>query len=234
MDQGSNGFVVAKVRTPAAGGEVRWRSIADVDIYFRLFAQSSRNHHPPIPPLIATCREILTSMRKGELFPYPPPVLVAKRSSEVETNIQNVNNLLGSHSRISGASDPSAIAETIEELQATLNLLETDLQDLEDCVQVVEGHGDRWGIEASEVRQRRSFVDRVTRDVEVRGTGAVRLKCANPSSAFAQEFEMWSVRGRNGISRPSRPPTLKTNEQVPMPRKSRDGSERNNRWASAP
>ncbi|RSH78904.1 uncharacterized protein EHS24_001827 [Apiotrichum porosum] len=133
------------------------------------------------------------------------PYLDAK--GEVETNIQNVNNLLGSHSRISGASDPSAIAETIEELQATLNLLETDLQDLEDCVQVVEGHGDRWGIEASEVRQRRSFVDRVTRDVErlrsrvrdVVGKGKKRHQQAfqasdienQRASSDAEEVERW-------------------------------------------
>lgn len=86
----------------------------------------------------------------------------------MEANIGNLNTLLDSYERINSTAPESAsLSETIEELQATLGLLETDLEDLEECVRVVEDHGDRWGLGSSEVRERRVFVDRVSRNVEV-------------------------------------------------------------------
>lgn len=88
--------------------------------------------------------------------------------SEVEANIGNLNALLDSYQRInSTAPESTSLSETVEELQTTLGLLETDLEDLEECVRVVEDHGDRWGLGSSEVRERRAFVDRVSRTVQV-------------------------------------------------------------------
>lgn len=46
-------------------------------------------------------------------------------------------------------------------------MLETDVEDLEESVRVVEDMGERWGLGANEVRKRRDFVQRVKREVEV-------------------------------------------------------------------
>ncbi|TXT08749.1 hypothetical protein VHUM_02877 [Vanrija humicola] len=87
---------------------------------------------------------------------------------EVEASIRNVNTLLNSYARIrSTSTDSASLTETIEELQTTLGLLETDLDDLEESVRAVEENGDRWGISDFEVRQRRGFVNRVTAEVQV-------------------------------------------------------------------
>lgn len=86
----------------------------------------------------------------------------------MEANIGNLNALLDSYERIhSTAPGSTSLSETAEELQTTLGLLETDLEDLDECVRVVEDHGDRWGLGSSEVRERRAFVNRVSRNVQV-------------------------------------------------------------------
>lgn len=46
-------------------------------------------------------------------------------------------------------------------------MLETDVEDLEESVRVVEDMGERWGLGANEVHKRRDFVQRVKREVEV-------------------------------------------------------------------
>ncbi len=48
-----------------------------------------------------------------------------------------------------------------------MSLLEADLEDLEESVRVVEGTGERWGIEVGEVGRRRAFVERVKGEVRV-------------------------------------------------------------------
>jgi syntaxin 6 len=84
----------------------------------------------------------------------------------VETNIQKVADLLGSYNRLK-SSDAATVAETVDDLETAIELLDLDLQDLDECVRVVEDHGDRWGIGDAEVRDRRAFVKRITRDVDV-------------------------------------------------------------------
>lgn len=86
---------------------------------------------------------------------------------EVETNIQKVGDLLSSYGRVQGSSDAATVAETVEDLKTAIELLELDLEDLQECVRVVEEHGDRWGLGPTEVRGRRAFVDRIGRDVDV-------------------------------------------------------------------
>lgn len=46
-------------------------------------------------------------------------------------------------------------------------MLETDVEDLEESVRVVEDMGERWGLGTNEVHKRRDFVQRVKREVEV-------------------------------------------------------------------
>jgi syntaxin 6 len=68
---------------------------------------------------------------------------------------------------VQGSSDAATVAETVEDLKTAIELLELDLEDLQECVRVVEEHGDRWGLGPTEVRGRRAFVDRIGRDVDV-------------------------------------------------------------------
>lgn len=46
-------------------------------------------------------------------------------------------------------------------------MLETDVEDLEESVRVVEDMGERWGLGTNEVHKRRDFVQRVKREVKV-------------------------------------------------------------------
>lgn len=46
-------------------------------------------------------------------------------------------------------------------------MLETDVEDLEESVRVVEDMGERWGLGTNEVHKRRDFAQRVKREVEV-------------------------------------------------------------------
>ncbi|KAK6904021.1 hypothetical protein I203_107534 [Kwoniella mangroviensis CBS 8507] len=89
------------------------------------------------------------------------PYIDVKR--EIESTLSTLPDLLSAH----GSSDPSSSTyyEIQEELKNTLQILEGDLEDLEESVRVVEGMGDRWGISPDEVGNRRSFVERVKKDI---------------------------------------------------------------------
>lgn len=87
----------------------------------------------------------------------------------MEVNVRNVNTLLDSYDQIQASSrDTSRLSDTAQELQNTLQLLEADLEDLEECVRMVEGHGERWGIDDVEVGRRRTFVTNVSSQIQVR------------------------------------------------------------------
>lgn len=79
---------------------------------------------------------------------------------EVEQNLSAINNLLSNQ----GGSSNHGL---VEELRGTLSLLEADLEDLDETVRVIEETGDRWGIQESEVRSRRNFVQRVKSEAGV-------------------------------------------------------------------
>lgn len=83
--------------------------------------------------------------------------------SEVEQNLLTAQNLLDDYSR---QSQPSALRELEEELKSTLQVLETDLEDLDESVQIVETSGDRWGLGDDEVKRRRGFIRRVKGQVD--------------------------------------------------------------------
>ena len=89
---------------------------------------------------------------------------------EVEANLSATQSLLSSYDRIasSSASSSQVVDEARSELQNTLNILEGDLEDLEESVRVVEQTGERWGIAQGEVVRRRTFVERIKREVEVK------------------------------------------------------------------
>ncbi|OCF76645.1 hypothetical protein I204_02344 [Kwoniella mangroviensis CBS 8886] len=91
------------------------------------------------------------------------PYIDVKR--EIESTLSTLPDLLSAH----GSSDPSSSTyyEIQEELKNTLQILEGDLEDLEESVRVVEGMGDRWGISPDEVGNRRSFVERVKKDIRL-------------------------------------------------------------------
>lgn len=79
---------------------------------------------------------------------------------EVEQNLSAINGLLSDQ----GGSSNHGL---VEELRGTLSLLEADLEDLDETVRVIEETGDRWGIQESEVRSRRNFVQRVESEAGV-------------------------------------------------------------------
>ncbi|BEJ14766.1 hypothetical protein CspHIS471_0405330 [Cutaneotrichosporon sp. HIS471] len=86
--------------------------------------------------------------------------------SDVEASISNVGTLLESYQRIQATSNDSpSLIEARGELQSALQLLETDLEDLDESVHVVEQHGDRWGLAHVEVAERRAFVNNVSSEV---------------------------------------------------------------------
>ncbi|BEJ07280.1 hypothetical protein CcaverHIS641_0405490 [Cutaneotrichosporon cavernicola] len=86
--------------------------------------------------------------------------------SDVEASISNVGTLLESYRRIQATSNDSpSLIEARGELHSALQLLETDLEDLDESVHVVEQHGDRWGLAHVEVAERREFVNNVSSEV---------------------------------------------------------------------
>lgn len=87
--------------------------------------------------------------------------------SEVEASLSTIHSLTQNHPDIFSKSSSSETIQAQDELRGTLSMLETDVEDLEESVRVVEDMGERWGLGANEVRKRRDFVQRVKREVEV-------------------------------------------------------------------
>lgn len=87
--------------------------------------------------------------------------------SEVEASLSTIHSLTQNHPDIFSKSSASETIQAQDELRGTLSMLETDVEDLEESVRVVEDMGERWGLGANEVHKRRDFVQRVKREVEV-------------------------------------------------------------------
>jgi syntaxin 6 len=83
--------------------------------------------------------------------------------SEVETAFETLSTLSEAYSR-------DADDWTLSELKAGLLAINPDVQELEESVQAVEepGVARRLGIESSEVKRRREFVNRVKQEIAVR------------------------------------------------------------------
>ncbi|THH11401.1 hypothetical protein EW146_g8055 [Bondarzewia mesenterica] len=89
--------------------------------------------------------------------------------SEVQNSLQTAEQLRASFVRIlSTANEGSEELEWARsELKATLAALEADFEDLEESVKIVETTGARmFGLEESEVTQRRQYVGHVRREIE--------------------------------------------------------------------
>ncbi|KAL0255539.1 hypothetical protein I308_100343 [Cryptococcus tetragattii IND107] len=92
------------------------------------------------------------------------PYIDLKR--EVEASLSTIHSLTQNHPDIFSKSSASETIQAQDELRGTLSMLETDVEDLEESVRVVEDMGERWGLGANEVHKRRDFVQRVKREVE--------------------------------------------------------------------
>ncbi|GMK59330.1 hypothetical protein CspeluHIS016_0703450 [Cutaneotrichosporon spelunceum] len=112
--------------------------------------------------------------------------------SDVEASINNVGTLLESYRRIQATSNDSlSLIEAKGELQSALQLLETDLADLDESVHVVEQHGDRWGLAHAEVAERRAFVNSVSSEV-------ARLKTAVGEASRTRHTSLTPYRDDDG------------------------------------
>ncbi|KAI8976684.1 t-SNARE [Trametes punicea] len=88
---------------------------------------------------------------------------------EVQASLQNASTLRASYRRIRSTAreDSEELIWARNELKATLAALEADLEDLEESVNVVESTGARlFGLEESEVIERRRYVSHVRREIE--------------------------------------------------------------------
>ncbi|KAJ4490151.1 syntaxin 6, N-terminal-domain-containing protein [Lentinula aciculospora] len=112
---------------------------------------------------------------------------------EIQTSLQTAGQLRASYVRIKNMAreDSEELGWARSELKATLAALEADLEDLEDSVKIVETTGPRmFGLEESEVQERRRYVAYVRKEVEnmraelntERSASSQNLPSYNPSS----------------------------------------------------
>ncbi|KAJ3799943.1 syntaxin 6, N-terminal-domain-containing protein [Lentinula aff. detonsa] len=88
---------------------------------------------------------------------------------EIQTSLQTAGQLRASYVRIKNMAreDSEELGWARSELKATLAALEADLEDLEDSVKIVENTGPRmFGLEESEVQERKRYVAYVRKEVE--------------------------------------------------------------------
>ncbi|KAL8667846.1 MAG: hypothetical protein Q9202_000311 [Teloschistes flavicans] len=101
------------------------------------------------------------SMDQGDPF--------SEAQADVLTTLNTTRSLFSSYLRIrslaSSASSPELI-QARNELEATIQDLSSDLQDLVDTVRAVESDPFRYGIEIDEVARRRKLVEDIGNDVE--------------------------------------------------------------------
>ncbi|KAI0947963.1 hypothetical protein AcW1_009591 [Taiwanofungus camphoratus] len=88
---------------------------------------------------------------------------------EIQTSLQAASTLRASYLRIRSTAreDSEELGWARNELKATLAALEADLEDLEESVKIVESTGARmFGLEETEVIERRRYVGYVRREIE--------------------------------------------------------------------
>ncbi|THU77201.1 hypothetical protein K435DRAFT_738648 [Dendrothele bispora CBS 962.96] len=90
--------------------------------------------------------------------------------AEIQTSLQAAGQLRASYVRIRNMAvreDSEELIWARNELKATLAALEADLEDLEESVKIVESTGSRmFGLEESEVQERRRYVAHVRKEIE--------------------------------------------------------------------
>lgn len=95
--------------------------------------------------------------------------------SEVESSLQSLSTLHSSYHRILRTVPPlhqpssEELSWALAELKATLSAIEGDVEELDESVQAVEERGvaARLGIAEGQVKERRAFVERVKREIQV-------------------------------------------------------------------
>ncbi|GBE88602.1 hypothetical protein SCP_2000150 [Sparassis crispa] len=88
---------------------------------------------------------------------------------EIQTSLQTASTLRASYLRIRSTAreDSEELGWARNELKATLAALDADLEDLEESVKIVETTGARmFGLEESEVIERRRYVGHVRHELE--------------------------------------------------------------------
>jgi predicted nucleic acid-binding Zn-ribbon protein len=100
--------------------------------------------------------------------------------SEVETTLHSLSTLSSSYSRLSRTNplNSEELSYALAELRATLLAIEGDVVELEESVEAVEERGvaARLGISEGQVRERRSFVERVKREIQVGAWGCLLVE----------------------------------------------------------
>ncbi|KAI0720751.1 t-SNARE [Cerioporus squamosus] len=104
---------------------------------------------------------------------------------EIQGSLQTAATLRASFLRIRSTAreDSEELVWARNELKATLAALEADLEDLEESVNVVESTGARlFGLEESEVMERRRYVGHVRREIETMRAEVEEGRRSRPTS----------------------------------------------------
>ncbi|RDX47229.1 hypothetical protein K466DRAFT_114420 [Polyporus arcularius HHB13444] len=104
---------------------------------------------------------------------------------EIQSSLQTAATLRASFLRIRSTAreDSEELVWARNELKATLAALEADLEDLEESVNVVESTGARlFGLEESEVMERRRYVGHVRREIETMRSEVDEGRRSRPTS----------------------------------------------------
>ncbi|KAI0760116.1 t-SNARE [Fomes fomentarius] len=118
---------------------------------------------------------------------------------EIQSTLQTAATLRASFLRIRSTAreDSEELVWARNELKATLAALEADLEDLEESVDVVESTGARlFGLEETEVIERRRYVSHVRREIESMRAEVEDGRRSRPSS-------MLGPSGRTNVDSPS-------------------------------
>ncbi|KAJ3991965.1 syntaxin 6, N-terminal-domain-containing protein [Lentinula boryana] len=110
---------------------------------------------------------------------------------EIQTSLQTAGQLRASYVRIKNMAreDSEELGWARSELKATLAALEADLEDLEDSVKIVETTGPRmFGLEESEVQERKRYVAYVRKEVE-----SMRAELNTERSGTSQNLSSYSA-----------------------------------------
>ncbi|TRM63742.1 t-SNARE [Schizophyllum amplum] len=135
--------------------------------------------------------------------------------NEVQASLQTASQLRASYARIRNmavSQDSEELVWARNELKATLATLEADMEDLEGSVQIVESTGARmFGLDDSEVQERRKFVEHVRREVEnmrAEVSGKPRSRPPSYASPAPSRPQSWMPQG------PSTPPREDEDDQT--------------------
>jgi len=121
---------------------------------------------------------------------------------EIQSSLQSASTLRASYLRIRSTAreDSEELTWARNELKATLAAMEADLEDLEDSVRIVEETGPRmFGLEDSDVTERRRYVNFVKREID-----NIRAELGSDSPPIQSRPTSW-LGSRDVFQSPSTP-----------------------------